>query len=58
MTELQWPPDRLGRLTVPQLACLGSPRPPGGGGPKTTWDEMKAALDAMAAEAAAWSRSE
>ena len=29
MTELQWEPAALGRLTIPQLICLGNSAAPG-----------------------------
>lgn len=54
MTELHWPPDVVGRLTVAQLACIGSDRPPGDAGPARSFDQMAARLAAQAAEDAAW----
>lgn len=29
MTELQWTPDQIGRLTIHQMLCLLSEKPPG-----------------------------
>ena len=29
MTELHWPPETIGRLTIPQMICILSDRPPG-----------------------------
>ena len=28
MTNLHWTPDEIGRLTLHQLACVGSEKPP------------------------------
>jgi hypothetical protein len=58
MTELQWPPDVVGRLTIGQLAALAFERPPGEpGSGKKSFEEMAAALAAAEAEAAAWAGS-
>ncbi len=55
MTELQWPPEVVGRLTIAQIACLASERPPGEpGGRAKSYDEMAAAIARAEAEEAAW----
>lgn len=55
MTELQWPPDRLGRLTPAQLACLLSKSPPGEADARcTTMAEALALADALEADEREW----
>ena len=50
MTELQWEPAQLGRLTIPQLICLGQDKAPGESGKSLndwhTFYERKAREDA------------
>ena len=53
MREIPWAtPEALGRLTIPQLACLGSEKPPGNtSGSAEAFQEY---LRRRAAEEAAW----
>jgi hypothetical protein len=54
MNELQWTPDRLARMTIPQLLCLLNEKPPSAPGAIKTADDFAAMLDRKAAEDAAW----
>jgi hypothetical protein len=56
MVERGWTPEAIGKATILQLICAATETPPGESGPKKTFDEMKAALDAIAAAEADWSR--
>jgi hypothetical protein len=51
---LQWPPDRLAKMTIPQLLCLLNEKPPSAPGAIKTADDFAAMLDRKAAEDAAW----
>ena len=61
MTNLPWAtPESLGRLTLPQLLCVGSDRPPSGGR-LTTAEDFAAFADRRKAEKAeaerAWNQA-
>ena len=56
MTELPWASaEALGRLTLPQLLCLGLEKPPGGPSRCSTFAEYQAAMERRGRENAAWS---
>lgn len=57
MADAGWHPEAIGRLTLAQLACLGSERPPGARPAAASLDEALARLDEIAAEESAWSSS-
>lgn len=44
MQEKDWPPDVVGRMTLPQLVCLLNEKPPGAREPLRSYDAYVAAL--------------
>lgn len=54
MTELNWPPHVLAKMTIPQLLCLNSEKPPSAPGAIKTAEDFQAMLERKAAEDAAW----
>lgn len=54
MTELGWPPERIGGLTIAQLACLGSDHAPAEPGGKRSEADVMMALEEQRAAEAAW----
>ena len=58
MTELPWAtPEAIGRLTLPQLHCLTSPKAPAAAGPLRTAEDFAAALARIHREEAEWASS-